>query len=219
MTDTNAAETPAADETKEKKAKAPKEPKAQPRVWIGSTASREGAVYHRLQVLAAQNPGLERDALIKKLIADGFTAKNSKKFEENPEQFIGGYITAGERKGFFTFNESKAQSEPTVAAVTKKESAPKGPTVTESGRALLSALKDGLGDRFKAGEGLPVKEVAEAMKKNKSQLSRTLDKLVKEKYVETDSVEDGDTTVDYVYLLQGGVDIVNAPAEAPAAAE
>lgn len=218
MTDATAAETPAAEETKGKKPKAEKAPKPQSRYWVGSTASREGAVYHRLQVAVAANPGLTRDELIEKLSSNGtFAAKNSKKFEENPKQFIGGYLTAGERKGFFTSDESKALEAPVVNVPTKKEAAEKGPSVTETGKALLNALKSGLGDGFTEGNGLPVKEVAESLGKTKSQLSRTIDKLVKEKMVETDVAKDGDEDVDYIYVTATGIQMVSGAAEAPAA--
>lgn len=196
-------------------AKKEKAPKPQPRIWVGATASRDGTVYNRLQHLVAANPGLERDTLIKTIIDGGFAAKNSAKFEENPTQFIGSYLTAGERKGFFTFDESKAQEAPTVTTVTKKAPAEKGPSVTESGRAILETLRSGLGDSFAVGQGLPLSDIMSALSKTKAQLSRSLDKLVKEKYVETDNVKgDDDKEVTYVYVEQAGYDLLTAAGDA-----
>lgn len=209
MTDTTAAETPAEKPAKAPKApKEPKAPKPQNRYWVGPTASREGAVYNRLQVIVAQNPGLNRDEIIAKLKEGGFAAKNSKKFEENPEQFIGGYLTAGERKEFFVTSEDKAVAAPNVTTVTKKEPAEKGPSVSETGRNVLNALQG-----IEVGSGLPIKEIAEGLGKTKTQLSRTIDKLVKDKMIEVDTVGEGDEATDYAYVLQGGYDIANAPAQ------
>lgn len=196
--------------TRAKKEKAEKAPKPQNHFWCGPKAAREGSVYNRLQTVVAKYPGLSRDDLIAKLQAEGFSAKNSKKFEENPAQFIGGYLTAGERKGFFVHQEEGSVAVPATLAVEKKEKAEKGPSITDSGRKILSALKEALGDRFADGEGIPVSELAERVGRTKTQLSRTLDKMSKEGMVEMSAVEDGDESIDYIYIQQKGVDVAAA---------
>lgn len=209
MSEENTAEAP----VKEKKAK--KETPVD-RYWCGPKANREGTVYHRLQVIVAANPGLTRDEVIQKAIDSGFAAKTSKKAVDNPKQFIGGYLTAGARKGHFATAEADGVAAPNVTKVEKKEPVEKGPNVSETGKAALEALRELLGDDFGAGQGVAVTALAEKIGKSKTQVSRTIDKLEKLGLVETDTQQSDGESVDFIYIQQKGVDFLSA---APAAAE
>lgn len=178
---TEAAQVPAKESATEKKQKTI--------VFIADKACREGTVFNWIQTAIKTQgtiqengkPGILWNTLAEYML-NNYKPKTSSNYGA---AYVNAYIRGGISEGWLTDNSDKAVDAPPVIE-TKAPSSSKGKP-TEAGMSVLTALKGVIEeDDYKAGNYTKTAaDIATLTEKDPKVLTRTINKLVKDGYLES----------------------------------
>lgn len=169
------------------KEKPVKEKPPAPKFWITGVGNKPTSIYGQIQAVVFANPGLTEAELLPHLLAGVKAPKN-----EVNEDYLGGYMTGGIRRGYLTNNEAEASTVLNVKVEAVKEPKEKkeaGPT--GAGDAILKALEAIITENS-AERTTPISGASLSEKTGKTLpvLARTLKKLEKDGHVVLNIGED-----------------------------
>lgn len=210
---------PAEDEKpkKERKKKAEKPVPVEESVYVGPNAVRAGTVYDRLRKIVSEKPGLPISAAVTHILESGFSAKDAGQFVRTPASFVRGYLVAGLKKGHFAAEagHTYAVQETTTEKPARKEKQELPPTSVKILVATLTSVRaTERPDDAVVGVGIPLAGLTESTGLGKSQITKSVNRLVQTGYLEKDQL--GEPPVDNIFLTEKGAKAAEAAEAAPA---
>lgn len=168
-----------------------KEKPPAPKYWITAVGNKPSSIYGQIQAVVFAHPGLTEAELFPFMKETLTPPKRGV-----DEEYVGGYLTGGLRRGYLTNNEAEASAEFGIKAEPVREpKEPKSSAPSGAGDAIIKALEKILADNGVTDRTNPISgaSLSEATGKSLPSLARTLKKLEKEGHLVIALAEDGKT--------------------------